>query len=157
MDPASALLRATANSLAYRAQNAFAAASNPRRSIRARALAPGSFDAEWATTIAHLVEDHGLRGWRLAQFLRMRRHLDDAPMPRASRLAAAQWTLAVANELVNTRGLAAALGGSEVEWRAFVLPLERARDMRLQIGLVAALTQLVPQFPDARAGPRPRQ
>lgn len=150
MDPASAILRATANSLEFRAQNALAAASNPRRSVRARALAPSSFDADWSTTIAHLVQDHGLLGWRLAQFLRWRRLLDDAPLPRASRLAAVPWMLGVARELVVTPGLAAALGGSEIEWRAFVLPLERARDMRLQIGLVAALTQLAPQFPDAR-------
>lgn len=150
MDPASALLRSLANGLVYRAHSAMGVAADPRRSVRRLAMQPGSFDADWTTMLAHLVDDHGVLGQRLAQFLRMRRFLDDAPMPRASRAAAANWMLVIAHELGATRGLVVSLLGNDADWRGFLAPLDRARDMRLQLGLIAALTQQTPQLMDAR-------
>ena len=155
MNPAQNLVLSVANDLQRRAFAAMsAAAPGARRRMRRHAFAPGGFDDDFHAVFTILQHEFGAPGAHLASFLRRRRFLPDAPPPRASRLVAAPWLLALAHELPHTWGLAAALGGPEDAWRAYVAPLDRARDMRLQIGVAAALTNMLPRLPDARPGPR---
>lgn len=155
MDPAQNLVLSVANDLQRRAFAAMsAAAPGARRPMRRRALARDGFDTDFHAIFTILQHEFGAPGAHLASFLRRRRFLPDAPPPHASRLAAAPWLLALAHELPLTWGLAAAVGGPEPAWRAYVAPLDRARDMRLQIGVAAALTNTPPRLPDARPGAR---
>lgn len=156
MDAAELLVLSVARFLQERAFAAISATTAPRarRAVRARALAPGGLDADLAALRASLAAEPGAVGRRLAAFLVLRRALSDAPPPRASRAAAAPWLLALAAELPATRGLAPALAGPEDAWRAYVVPLDRARDIRLQLGVAAALMNLPPRLPDARPGAR---